>query len=279
MITPLFSILIANYNNGCFLEEALESIYRQSYNNWEVIIVDDHSDDNSFTIYNQLKNDDRIKIYYNNENHGAGFAKRKCVEMATGKICGFLDPDDALLPNALTDMVKIHTEKPEVSLVFSRFYFCNENLETKSECRLLNISENKSYFTNRDYGPEHFASFKKSCYDKTTGISPNYQLAVDQDLYFKLEETGDVYILNKFTYKYRSHKNGISASIDKATYWNLIVRHDTCLRRNLNPNNYPLLDFEGYIHYVRYIIYHSRSYRLGHSILKPINKIRQMLHI
>ncbi|NDW17544.1 glycosyltransferase [Dysgonomonas sp. 216] len=277
-IEPLFSVLIAQYNNGRYLEEAISSVYNQTYKNWEIIIVDDCSADNSKEIYAKYSSDDRIKIFSNSINCGCGFTKRRCVEEAKGVICGFLDSDDALLPNALEKMVRIHVEKPNVGLVFSRFYYCDENLNIQTESRFLVIDAGKSYFTNRNYGPEHFASFKKQYYDKTTGLSANYRLGVDQDLYFKLEEVGDICVLNEFTYKYRFHKNGISSSsITRGFYWNLIVRHDTCLRRGLNPNDYPLLDLKDYTIFIKSEIYQSRSYRLGNLILKPINKIRKLI--
>ena len=62
--TPLFSVLIANYNNGKYLQEAVDSVLAQTYTNWEIIIVDDKSTDNSAEVYNQYKDDSRFHIYY-----------------------------------------------------------------------------------------------------------------------------------------------------------------------------------------------------------------------
>ena len=104
---PLFSVLIANYNNGKYLREAINSVYSQIYTNWEIILVDDASTDNSQEIYSELEKDDRIHIYYNEKNMGCGYTKRRCAELANGELCGFLDPDDALLPHALESHVKI----------------------------------------------------------------------------------------------------------------------------------------------------------------------------
>src|SRR6266567_1565920 len=100
-----FSILIANYNNGRFFKDCYNSILAQTYINWEVIIVDDGSTDDSVeAIKNIINMDKRFHFYINNQNKGCGFTKRKCVEVASGDICGFVDPDDALLPNALKKM-------------------------------------------------------------------------------------------------------------------------------------------------------------------------------
>lgn len=87
MNQPLFSLLIANYNNGKFFQDCYNSIMAQTYSNWEVIIVDDASTDNSVAIIKKIIGDDtRFKVYENPENKGCGFTKRKCAELATGEL-------------------------------------------------------------------------------------------------------------------------------------------------------------------------------------------------
>lgn len=269
----LFSILIAQYNNGKYLEEAISSVRNQTYTNWEIIIVDDYSIDNSEIIYNKIKDDPRIKIYYNNKNYGCGYTKRRCVELASGELCGFLDPDDVILPNAIQSMVNVHNERPSVSIVFSRFYYCDSNLNIFRESRLLEIPPGKTYFTHGDFAPEVFAGFKKSFYEKTPKLSESYLLGVDQDLYFKMEEVGEVFILNEFTYKYRKHKNAISRNNKKAFYWNTIVRHDTCIRRGLDITEY------SYNHFYKEIagegIGNTREYKLGKLLLSPLRSLQR----
>ena len=243
--SPLFSILVAQYNNARFLQQAIDSVYAQEYANWEIIIVDDCSTDNSCEVYKEYEQDNRIHVFYNKENRGEGYTKKRCVELSHGAICGFLDPDDVLLPNAIRDMVNVHIANPSTSQVFSRMYICDENLNILSESRKLTIERGKDYFTNRDYKPEHFVSFKKSFYDKTIGIDPLKRMAADQDMYTKLEEVGGVYILDKFTLKYRRHEGGLSygRSMNKTWFWQLIVRYETCIRRGLDIQEYVIEDF------------------------------------
>ncbi|MFZ4771896.1 MAG: glycosyltransferase family 2 protein, partial [Ferruginibacter sp.] len=126
----LFSILIANYNNGRFFKDCYDSIIAQTYDNWEVIIVDDQSTDDSIAIISGLiKDDKRFKLFENEQNKGCGFTKRRCAELAAGDICGFLDPDDALMPDALALMMDAHQQNKELALVHSTFYFCDEFLK------------------------------------------------------------------------------------------------------------------------------------------------------
>lgn len=278
--SPLFSILIANYNNGRFLLEAIESVKKQSYSNWEIVLVDDASTDNSHEIYKQLDQDERIRIFYNGENRGCGYTKHRCAELANGEICGFLDPDDVLLSDALNSHVTTHLNHPDVSCVFSRYYRCDENLNVIKESRRLKIPSGASYFTNKDYSVEAFSSYKKDCYDRTEGLYPDLKAAVDQDLFFKLEEVAPIYVLDQITYKYRIHSKSVSNKpTNEDVYWNLIVRHRTCLRRGLNPHDYPVQDF---IRYTRNVYNEgadktrqSLSYRIGRIVLLPFTWFRK----
>lgn len=273
---PLFSVLVANYNNGRYLMEAIESVRQQVYSNWEIILVDDASTDNSTELYHKLEEDDRIHIYYNEENMGCGYTKRRCVELANGELCGFLDPDDALLPNALQVMVETHKLHSEVSLVTSRYYFCDANLKPYRESRPLVIPAGKDFFTTGAYTAEVFASFKKDIYNKTSGISEEYHLGVDQDLYFKLEEIAPIMSINDLTYKYRIFKGSISSNELKARYWNMIIHHDVCRRRGLNPDDYSFKDMYIIQNYCQDEVRKTITYRVGHIILKPFRTIKQL---
>ncbi|MEO5562139.1 MAG: glycosyltransferase family 2 protein, partial [Chitinophagaceae bacterium] len=164
----LFSILIANYNNSRFLENALISVLTQSYSNWEVILVDDGSIDEFEQAVAPFRNDHRIKIYKNEINQGCGYTKRRCAEKASGQIVGFLDPDDSLHPEAIEIMIKAHAEKPEHSLIHSTHFICDKDLN------MIRISEyprplppNTPYLMVSDGRIHHFATFKTSFYDQT----------------------------------------------------------------------------------------------------------------
>jgi glycosyltransferase involved in cell wall biosynthesis len=279
---PLFSVLIANYNNGKYLEGAIKSILDQTYKNWEIIVVDDGSTDNSKELYKLYTYNKKIKIFYNEKNEGIGYSKRKCVEHAEGELCGFLDPDDILLPKALELMTKIFLKNSDTSLIFSRMYLCDNDLNILSKSRILKIPNNQTYFTTVDYNPEHFVAFSKRKYDLTEGISSKYLACVDLDLYFKLEEVGKFYILNEFTYKYRTNvSHSITNNIYKDHFWGIIVKYDTAIRRGLNPNHHVLKYFKNFVDYIYKIGFHdgekkvskSKSYRIGKFITTPYSFI------
>lgn len=278
----LFSVLIANYNNGCYLMEALDSVRAQTYPNWEIVIVDDGSTDNSRDLYRQLENDSRIRVYFNEENKGCAYTKHQLVLHANGDYCGYLDPDDVLLPQAIEVTIKALMVTPETVLTFSRHYICDERLNVKHESRLLVLKEGESYFEHHDYQAEVFAGFRRDAYFKSGGLDISNKAGVDADLYFRLEEQGKIAIIDEFTYKYRIQPHAITSNVDNMMFWNLIIRHNTCLRRGLPVDQFAFQDFKDYIKMKVDLrmsqneqALSSKAYKLGKLILNPLKLFKR----
>ena len=238
----LFSVLIANYNNGRYLQEAIDSVLEQTYTNWEIVIVDDKSTDNSFEIYEKYKDDKRFRFYYNEKNGDCGCTKRRCAELAKGELCGFLDPDDALMPNALEVMVKAHAEHPECSLIYSTCYrYSGDRNEDMPIWDFIGeIPEESDFLIYKKKIVSHFVSFKKDAYDKTDGIDPFFKADVDFDLYCRLEEVGEMLYIPQPLYYYRiNNEHSISinskGSVGRAYYYSIVRQLETICRRMGGP--------------------------------------------
>lgn len=92
---PLISIITPNYNCSRFITETIESVLAQTYSNWEMIIVDDCSSDDSYEIaLNYSKKESRIKVLKNTKNSGAAFSRNSALDIAQGEYISFLDSDD-----------------------------------------------------------------------------------------------------------------------------------------------------------------------------------------
>lgn len=235
---PLFSVLIANYNNGSYIQETVNSILQQTYNNWEIVIVDDASTDNSLELYKLWKDNPQIKVFFNKCNQGVGYTKKRCVDEATGEICGFIDPDDAIVPHAIEVMVNAHLRHQKAGLIYSEAYYCDEklNINTEASIQRHRSVEKESYLHEEEYIVGHFATFKRSKYLQSHGLNPSYKRAVDQDLYYILEEVSDLIYINQFLYLYRIHEKGVSSvgvNTTKAFSWHIAIIIDTCKRRNI----------------------------------------------
>ncbi len=282
--TPLFSILIANYNDGKYLKDALASVERQTYRNYEVIIVDDCSTDNSKIILQGLEQNPIYHIYYNDQNRGCGYTKRKCVEMSNGDICGFLDADDALTPDALETMVNAHLEHREMSLIYSRYHFCNKTLSPLyTSAHQCQIPEGRTFLEYKRGSISHFVSFKKSFYNKTIGINEQFKIAEDLDLYFKLEEVGKTYFIDKPLYYYRNgtgNNTSLNENVIKAAYWEIIAKTDACKRRNVNIETIEIPCIEDIVNSIISVkgnqTKQTREYKLGNYILHPYIFIKRL---
>ena len=103
----MVSVITPTYNCGRFIGETIESVIAQTYSNWEMIIVDDCSVDNTKTVVKQYQNQDsRIKYYCLEKNSGPAVARTKAMELAEGQYIAFLDSDDLWLKDKLTKQIK-----------------------------------------------------------------------------------------------------------------------------------------------------------------------------
>src|SRR5690554_6000603 len=104
--TPLVSVITPSYNSLSFIKETINSVRIQSYSNWEMIIVDDNSKDNSAHVIKEYtKNDQRIKIISLTQNGGAARARNIAIKESKGDYIAFLDSDDLWLPSKLEEQV------------------------------------------------------------------------------------------------------------------------------------------------------------------------------
>ncbi len=110
-IKGLVSIITPTYNCDKYIAETIESVRKQTYNNWEMIIVDDCSTDNTKeTVEKYQKQDPRIKYYCLAENSGAAVARSKAMELAEGQYIAFLDSDDLWMPKKLERQINFMLE-------------------------------------------------------------------------------------------------------------------------------------------------------------------------
>lgn len=261
--------------------DAINSVKRQTYHNWELIIIDDCSTDNSVDIYKGLEEDERIRIFFNEHNMGQGATKHQCVLRAEGEICGFLDPDDALAEDAVQIMVEEHRKHPDASLINSTCFETDKNLNVLSVCSYgCSIPRGQTFLSYRK-GITHFATFKKKYYEKTEGIGTFMLRAPDHDLFYKLEEVGNVYFVDKPLYYYRQN-TGMNFSIGdenmiKAHAWDLYAMINACRRRGISIEDNALKFVDVFVKFGinkgESKVRKSKSYRLGRFLLHPIDSI------
>ncbi|MBN2654296.1 MAG: glycosyltransferase family 2 protein [Nitrospirae bacterium] len=112
------SVIIPTYNRGHILERAIESVMAQTYANWELIIVDDGSTDNTEELTRTYLSESRV-YFFRQENTGVAAARNTGIAHATGDLIAFLDSDDAWEKEKLATEVDIYEKHPEVGMAFS----------------------------------------------------------------------------------------------------------------------------------------------------------------
>lgn len=128
---PEVSIITPVFNSSKFLEQTIDSVFSQTFSDWEWMITDDSSSDDSVEMIQKL-NDRRIKLIIAEKNGGAGHARNLSLEKASGRFITFLDADDFWEPNFLEEMVSF-MKKENAELAYSNYARCNENLQPAIE--------------------------------------------------------------------------------------------------------------------------------------------------
>ena len=100
----LVSIIMPSYNTASFIEETIQSVLNQTYTNWELIIVDDCSTDNTDEVLENIK-DSRIRYFKNDKNSGAAVSRNKALREAKGQWIAYLDSDDLWMPEKLEKQI------------------------------------------------------------------------------------------------------------------------------------------------------------------------------
>lgn len=133
---PLVSIITPLYNSEKYIAETIESVLAQTYSNWEMIIVDDCSKDNSTKIVEEYqKKDRRIKLYRNEINKGVSYTRNRAIDLSQGKYIAFLDSDDLWKKEKLEKQIKFMEEK-NVVLSYTAYEKINEDGSKRGEVRV-----------------------------------------------------------------------------------------------------------------------------------------------
>jgi teichuronic acid biosynthesis glycosyltransferase TuaG len=122
---PLVSIITPVYNAEEFLEETILSVLNQTYKNWELILINDCSKDNSYKIIKKyLKIDKRIKYLKNEKNSGPAITRNNGINISKGKYIAFLDSDDLWYKDKLKNQINFMLEEG-LKISHGNYYFCN----------------------------------------------------------------------------------------------------------------------------------------------------------
>ncbi|HEG43178.1 MAG TPA: glycosyltransferase [Phycisphaerales bacterium] len=204
---PQFSIIMANYNNAKYISEAIESVLKQTFTNWQLIIVEDGSSDDSLAVINRYSGDWRIRLIRHEKNSGYTVALKTGIANLQTELFGILDSDDCLTPDAIETMYAHHIDKPDCGMIYSQFHRCHEDMSVRNKGFCKSIPDS---MTNVEMDAvSHFKTFKLSHYLRTPGYDEDIMYAEDKDISYRMEEVSKLFFVDKSLYCYRELPDSI----------------------------------------------------------------------
>ena len=206
--TDLVSVITPSYNCARFIEETIRSVQAQTWQNWEMIIVDDCSTDNSVeVIQNLAKTDTRIRLIEHQWNGGPAVARNIAIEHASGRYIALLDSDDLWLPEKLEKQIALFKSNDAALIVYSSYQKIEENGSPRG---IVNVPNklNRNDLLNTTSIPCLTAIYDT----ERTGGKVYMKLMGHEDyiLWLNILRKGNAYGLSECLAKYRVVKGSVS---------------------------------------------------------------------
>lgn len=222
----LVSVIMPAYNVGAYIEESIKSVQAQTYTNWELIIVDDCSTDNTVEEINNFLEDKRIRFLRNERNSGAAVSRNYALREATGKWIAFLDADDVWLPEKLEKQLDFMIQNNY------RFTYTDYRIRLNGEWKPY-INTGPNVVTKRKLYNYCYFSTITVMYDREyIGLVQIADLKKNNDyaMWFKVIEKSPCYRLPLCLSYYYKH----DLSISSGSKMKLIRHHYIMYRKALN---------------------------------------------
>lgn len=274
-INPIFSVIVPCYNYAKYLPECLDSVLAQTYSNWECIVVDNNSNDNTAEVAKAYgQKDERIKYILHSVKGVAG-ARNKAIEHAIGDYILPLDADDKIGENYLKKALKTFNQNPDCKLVY-----CKANLfdAYNQPWKLPNYNYKNLLQENALFCS---SIFKKSDFDCSLKFNENMvQGFEDWDFWIGFLNEKDVVIqIDEVLFYYRirpeSRNNSLSEEKQRTLRLQIFENHKEKYLQHFNLSD---VLFDNYLLKNQLnAIKKSNSFKLGKEIVKPFQFVQSIL--
>jgi teichuronic acid biosynthesis glycosyltransferase TuaG len=223
MIDNLVTIITPSYNSSQYISDTILSVIRQTYKNWEMIIVDDSSTDNSVQVVEKIiSNETKISMIRLTKNVGSAQSRNTALEVSNGRFIAFLDSDDIWHPDKLEKQVEFMLKR-KAPISFTSYELIDENGASKNH-----IIHSVEKLNQLDYLKNTVIGFSTSMIDtKYTGRKFRFiDIRTRQDTSLWISLLGEGYVaygMDNVLVDYRVHSNSISSNKYRAAkqVWNL----------------------------------------------------------
>lgn len=269
MNRPLISIIIPTYNRAHLILNAINSVINQTYDNWELIVVDDASYDNTDEVIKNLS-DHRIKYIKSETNGGNAAARNIGVKAASGEYISFLDSDDLMESNCLEEFFNVLKNKPDTKFAFGGYYILNTQTNHKTKV-LWRPDPSKSFLKELKIGTGCGLLVKAEVFEKVGFFDERLRVAVDTDWLIRVEkkysyEVIENYLITVFTHggeRVRNDKTQLLKS------YNIIFEKN---KKSIYNDKALLFKF---LYKLQFLNYQCRNNELGNYFFKEqfVNRI------
>lgn len=205
---PKVSICIPTYNRKDYLKETLESVFAQTYKDYEVVIVDDGSTDGTGEM---IKNSSYNVRYYWQENAGDASARNKLVELAQAEFITFIDSDDLLMPGAIEIMMKVVEAENEDVIAYGSYLRINQKGNVYGRCRQKLYSGYITKYLFQNILVHSCGSmFPIKVFQEVGGFDESLPVCSDYDFWLRISLKYRFIALHKPTFKRRRHSENLS---------------------------------------------------------------------
>lgn len=204
------SVIIPTYNRKDYLKEALDSVLWQSFKDFEIIVIDDGSNDGTSELI-QEEFGSSIRYYWQ-DNQGESAARNRGLEIAQGEYIAFLDSDDRWLKEKLTKQVKYLSENRIPGMVFSQAWIIDkEGKRVESDPWGIELNNDgieleSLVFNNKISGPSS-TLIRRSVFDKVGDFDTNIRYGEDWDLWLRIAKYYDIAFIEEPLIEVRRHRN------------------------------------------------------------------------
>lgn len=204
------SLVMACYNSSAYVRAAIESVMAQSYADWDLLVWDDGSTDDTQAIAREIaKRDPRVRVM-NSKNRGFTQTLIASIAETGGPYIGWVDSDDLLAKDALKETVAVLDASPRVGMVYTSYQVINADGRVAGEGSRSKIPYSRDRLL-LDFMTFHFRLIRRSVFDQVGGIDPSFVRAQDYDLCLRVSEVTDIHHLKKPLYFYRVHRKSVSS--------------------------------------------------------------------
>lgn len=222
---PKVSICIPTYNYGQFIAETIESVMAQTYTDYELVVVDNCSTDDTRSIVSSYSAKDvRIRYFCNESNLGMVGNWNRCLNYARGEYIKILCADDLLAPYCIERSMEFFEQHPNVSLVTCSRQIVDSELKPMSEVAYAGSTRiesgiyviKKCFFEGNLIGEPTAVMFRRK--DAGRGFDPRFKQLIDLEMWFHLLEKGDFAFISEVLCSFRQHdEQGTKSSIREFT--------------------------------------------------------------